>query len=280
TAFVEPGSRTTLVIKTHSLEQFPALFQEMRDAAKSPNIALINEQWPRQKMSALYHTTDAYVSLHRAEGFGLPGAEAMAAGKPVIATGWSGNMDYMTLENSFPVDYRLVRHEYNSWWAEPDVAHAAQLMRHIYNNHETAQSHGNAAARTLQTGHSPQAIGRTMRSHLIRIVSRAPSARAEVRQQDELQRLSVDIRDAYAQWEYARMTETQVRAAGWPIVGFLIRTVFRVRSMGKQAASLSVLLAHVCNYTYRNWQLNREISAQLKDITARLNALEDQQQDA
>ena len=51
---------------------------------------------------------DAYVSLHRSEGTGLTITDAMALGKPVIATSWSGNMDFMDVSNSFPVRYELV----------------------------------------------------------------------------------------------------------------------------------------------------------------------------
>ena len=56
---------------------------------------------------------DAYVSLHRSEGIGLTIAEAMGLGKPVIATGWSGNTDFMDVSNAFPVGYRLVEIEEN-----------------------------------------------------------------------------------------------------------------------------------------------------------------------
>ena len=82
---------------------------------------------------------DCYVSLHRAEGFGLTLGESMALGKPVIATGFSANLDFMTAENSY-----LVRHEEtrvgpdgenypaHGTWAQPDLDHAAQLMREVW----------------------------------------------------------------------------------------------------------------------------------------------------
>ena len=56
---------------------------------------------------ALIAACDSYVSLHRSKGFGLTAAEAMALGKPVIATGYSGNLDYMTPKNSYLVDFEL-----------------------------------------------------------------------------------------------------------------------------------------------------------------------------
>ena len=57
-------------------------------------------------MAALFARADCYVSLHRSEGFGLTLAESMALGKPVIATGYSGNTDFMTPANSYLVDWR------------------------------------------------------------------------------------------------------------------------------------------------------------------------------
>ncbi len=60
-------------------------------------------------MVALLACADAYVSLHRSEGFGLGMAESMYLGKPVIGTAYSGNVDFMTQENSYLVDYRIKR---------------------------------------------------------------------------------------------------------------------------------------------------------------------------
>ena len=79
---------------------------------------------------------DCYVSLHRSEGLGLTLAEAMASGKPVIATGYSGNLEFMREHESLLVPYRLVDVPESWWahapgavWAEPDVGAAARLMR-------------------------------------------------------------------------------------------------------------------------------------------------------
>jgi glycosyltransferase involved in cell wall biosynthesis len=91
-------------------------------------------------LAQLYARADAYVSLHRAEGFGLCMAEAMAAGKPVVATGYSGNLEFMDERSAFLVDYEMARIEQRlsflrffdrrMWWAEPNVDHAvAQLRR-------------------------------------------------------------------------------------------------------------------------------------------------------
>ena len=88
------------------------------------------------------------LSLHRAEGFGLVLAEAMLLGKPVIATGWSGNMGFMDAASAATVGYRLVpvedaRQVYrDSYWAEPDVADAAAHLRRLADDAETRAAMG------------------------------------------------------------------------------------------------------------------------------------------
>ena len=100
---------------------------------------------------------DCYVSLHRCEGFGLTMAEAMYFGKPCIATGYSGNLDFMTPFNSYPVGYRLVElerdwgpYEAGDHWAEPDVEHAAALMDEVYTRHAEAAARGSLAASDIR----------------------------------------------------------------------------------------------------------------------------------
>src|SRR5439155_1012901 len=93
----------------------------------------------------LIRLCDAYVSLHRAEGFGYTLAEAMALERPVVATYYSGNVDFMTPWNSFPVPYRLAeipedrgRYAKGRVWADPDLAAAADLMRAVFTERERA----------------------------------------------------------------------------------------------------------------------------------------------
>ena len=103
-----------------------------------------------------WRDADAFALLHRSEGFGLPLAEAMCAGYPVVATGWSGNMDYMTGENSFPVRYRLVEvddpqmlyHAREGPWADPDCEHAAEIFLRLSEDRTLAAAVGAVARKS------------------------------------------------------------------------------------------------------------------------------------
>ncbi|MBY0074706.1 glycosyltransferase family 4 protein [Priestia aryabhattai] len=105
------------------------------------NIYIIDKVINRNEVNALIKIIDCLVSLHRSEGFGLPLAEAMVLGKPVIATGWSGNMDFMNKNNSCLVRYQLTKigddwgpYKAEQVWAEPDIEHAAYYMRKMIEN--------------------------------------------------------------------------------------------------------------------------------------------------
>ena len=115
-------------------------------------------------------TPDVCLSLHRAEGFGLPLAEAMCAGYPMVATGWSGNMQFMTAENSFPVGYRLVavddaQGKYPAdlgAWAEADVEEAARILQVLEKRPEQAREIGLAAARSTRAMLGAESFSRAL----------------------------------------------------------------------------------------------------------------------
>ena len=107
------------------------------------NIELRNIFISTEDQYSLINQCDAYISLHRSEGLGLGMAEAMYLKKPVIATNYSGNLEFMNKKNSCLVDYSLVPHRggvtypnsIGQLWAEPDCNHAAYLMKKIKDNH-------------------------------------------------------------------------------------------------------------------------------------------------
>jgi len=131
------------------------------------------EMLRRNDLLALMNFADCYVSLHRSEGFGLTMAEAMALGKPVIATGYSGNLDFMNVNNSFLVKYKLIKHDYdlsvlpkNNYWSEPDTDHAAELMKFVFENQKYAAETGKRAKEDIMTYFSLDAIGMKMKKRL------------------------------------------------------------------------------------------------------------------
>jgi glycosyltransferase involved in cell wall biosynthesis len=131
-----------------------AILQAIDGAA---NIQVVWEPLTRAQFFAWWGTPDVYALLHRSEGFGLPLAEAMAAGIPVVATGWSGNMDFMTARNSHPVRYQLCdvvdpQRKYGATegqWAEPDAEHAAELFQMLAARPDYAREVGETAHRAI-----------------------------------------------------------------------------------------------------------------------------------
>lgn len=169
-----PGEGPQLLIKTINGPLLPLAEEEVLWAARGrEDIHVVDCSLTREQRDALVATCDCYVSLHRSEGFGLTLAEAMALGKPVIATGYSGNLDFMRAANSFPVDYELTRvgpesriYPADGIWAEPSVEHAAQLMRQVYERPETTTDIGEQARLDIARLLSPQATGEALRRRL------------------------------------------------------------------------------------------------------------------
>jgi glycosyltransferase involved in cell wall biosynthesis len=104
------------------------------DLLGAKNIELLRTYLDEAALARLYRGVDVLLSLHRAEGFGLPMLEAMSHGIPAVATAWSGNMDFMSPLDSELVPYRLVPVQdgagvyVGSVWAEPDIEAAATAL--------------------------------------------------------------------------------------------------------------------------------------------------------
>jgi glycosyltransferase involved in cell wall biosynthesis len=113
------------------------------------HIYYIDRYLSDEEMRTLLHVSDTFVSLHRAEGYGLLPLEAMSLGTSVISTAWSGNMEYMNYKNTALVDYKLipVNGEYvgstpgdEFVWADPDIDEAAAHMRRLVNDNAWRES--------------------------------------------------------------------------------------------------------------------------------------------
>ncbi|HEU5142242.1 MAG TPA: methyltransferase domain-containing protein, partial [Solirubrobacterales bacterium] len=161
----EPGSGASLVIKSVCGDEFPAERRALAAAvADRPEIHLIEDTITTGKKDAMIASCDCYVSLHRSEGLGLTMGEAMYFGKPVIATAYSGNLDFMTETNSYLVPHEMVEigpgaspYPPDKEWADPDLDRAAEQMRQVFENPEAAAVRGKLAAEDIRRTHSPQA---------------------------------------------------------------------------------------------------------------------------
>lgn len=120
------------------------------------------------EMWASYTQANAIVSSHRGEGWGLPLFEGMGMGLPAIATGWGGNMDFMSDTNSYPVAYAIGPDDSGAIRAAVHVADLRRKMRHVFENQEEARARGMKARAELLARFTPEAtaakIERVVRS--------------------------------------------------------------------------------------------------------------------
>ncbi|HUA75588.1 MAG TPA: glycosyltransferase family 4 protein [Solirubrobacteraceae bacterium] len=174
-----PGEGPRLLLKTINAPLRPLAEEEVLWAAeRRPDIHVIDRSLSAAERDGLMAGCDCYVSLHRSEGFGLTMAEAMAIGKPVIATGYSGNLDFMDATNSLLVDYEptLVGPECEIYpadgeWAQPSVEHAAELMRRVVADPVAAAELGANAREHVARALSPRATGEAMRRRLLELTA-------------------------------------------------------------------------------------------------------------
>ncbi|MGR4872140.1 glycosyltransferase family 4 protein [Variovorax sp. LARHSF232] len=175
----------SLVLKTSYGDRYPEQMRELREAAEGTNIRVIDEVYSPDAVLALIDACDAYVSLHRSEGLGLTMAEAMLLGKPVVATNFSGNVDFMDESNSLLVDYELKKlgwpippYDAHLSWAEPSVAHAAQHMRRLYDDQAWGRELGLRGKASAEASLSLEAAGQRFAARLAEIRATAGRPRS------------------------------------------------------------------------------------------------------
>jgi Glycosyl transferases group 1 len=172
-AFPQPRGVGLVVRVNHASTRPDEVAIVRRAVEDTPGAVLIDRPMSRADAQALQASCDAFVSLHRSEGFGLNIAEAMLSGKPVVATGWSGNMDFTTPWNACLVDYTLVTldrdhgpYRRGNRWAEPDVAQASAFMQRLVEDAVYRHAVAERGRRTVATEFSPEAVGRRYRARL------------------------------------------------------------------------------------------------------------------
>jgi hypothetical protein len=191
-AFGPDFKDTALVIKVIHSEHAPRHARKLRKAMASVSGLLLDEQMEREELDGLFQSCDAYVSLHRSEGFGLTLAEAMYLQKPVIATAYSGNTDFMNPGNSYLVDYQLTEldrdcgpYPRGSIWADPDLDHAAEQMRQVFQDQGEPSSITRRAAAEIERQYSMASVSTRIAKRLAMLETtgqtrREPGLRTEV----------------------------------------------------------------------------------------------------
>lgn len=173
-AFGVNNSKVLLVIKSSLSNEFPKEKSTLMERIGSnKSIVLIEEILERNQLFSLMNCCNCFVSLHRSEGFGLTMAEAMYLGKPVIATGYSANTEFMNLNNSFLVKYSLVKtgKQYyfstdKDFWADPDCNDAAKKMLFVYENPAEAKKIANRGETDVKRFLSPKLLGEKIKNRL------------------------------------------------------------------------------------------------------------------
>ncbi len=169
-AAFESDEAVRLIVKTHNVTaalpaKQRALWSKISElCAEDPRLILINESFEPSDQKALLAASDCLVSLHRAEGLGLDILDALHAGMPVIATAYSGNMDYCTPETTWLVEYDMLPVETDQYafveaahvWAEPRLASATLAMKDVYQAGPLGRAVKTDAARALVDAHASQ----------------------------------------------------------------------------------------------------------------------------
>ena len=177
------ADHTTLVIKTNpgAAGAARAALDAARNETRSDaGVTLYAEGWSDAQIAGLHKRGDCYVSLHRGEGWNCPLFDAASKGKPVIATAYSGPLDYLNSHDHLLVRYKNcpVRQPYlyynpNMQWADPDLGHASELMRWTYEHQEESCAMAQRASAAIRDSYSPRSVGELAKARLTALLRRA-----------------------------------------------------------------------------------------------------------
>jgi glycosyltransferase involved in cell wall biosynthesis len=176
-AFAATDPSVGLVMKFNNPDYRNPLMQSIHEEIRGiENVFVVDRIMNRADVTSLIKACDCFVSLHRSEGFGLGPAEAMNLAKPAIITNWSGNVDYMTPDNSIAIDYQLVKlgqdygpYKAHQHWAEPDLEQAAHWMKKLRDDPALCRRLGQRARETILSLYSPEVVAPQIRARLEKI---------------------------------------------------------------------------------------------------------------
>lgn len=171
-AFPREDGAPMLVLKTIGMRPAEAEALEALAGGRR-DVLILNRHMSADETASLIATCDCYVSLHRAEGFGLTVAEAMFFARPVICTGYSGVLDFATADTAYLVSFSLGRLQKGhgifppgTVLAQPEIDQAASLMRHVFDERGEAAAKGKRAAASVRSKLSLAVVGDRMRKLL------------------------------------------------------------------------------------------------------------------
>ena len=180
-AFPSDGAHS-LVLKVNpgAAKTAQAAIQEARrHTGSAARVEVFAAAWSDQQIDALHQRGDCYLSLHRGEGWCYPLFDAVCRGTAAVATGYSGPLEYLSPENHELIRYRLasVTQRYAYYhprmnWADPDLDHAAERLRWVFENRSVAAGRARSGAEALRARYAPQTVGEMARQRLLEIQER------------------------------------------------------------------------------------------------------------
>lgn len=257
-----PGEGPQLVLKSFNGDLKPERLEQVREAAAGhPDVHLVDRYVSASERDALVAACGCFVSLHRAEGFGLGLAEAMALGRPVIATGFSGNVDFMTPENSLLVRSTMtdVGREGENYpsegrWAEPDLDHAAQLMREVWEDQDAARERAERGRRDVLEQLSPANVGALARERLEYLSIAAEPPRSEPPPPPPAHITWAPLRLARGKLDFDPLGDAQ-------------------KTGGAKGAARQAALRAMRPYTHHQEELNKALVQAVSDLAERFESL-------
>lgn len=177
----EPGGPILLVKSIHGREHFHQDAYLRAKFARRRDILFLDGYLSTAERTALFDRCDTYVSLHRSEGLGMTILEAMAQGKPCIATAYSGNLDFTLETHSHPIPFRKaiigpgsIHYPEGEEWAEPDLDAAARAMRACYENPDASRDLGAKAQAWILENHCFEKTGTILVGLIRNLMAQSP----------------------------------------------------------------------------------------------------------
>lgn len=166
-AFSDQLNGVGLVIKAMNIRPGQPMWEDiLAMTSNDDRIHIITDTLSRQEVINLMASCDAYISLHRSEGFGRVIAEAMLLGQPTVTTNYSGNVDFCNSETSFLVNGDLVpllQGEYvfseGQYWCDPDIRQAVGCLREVFEDEGKRRRIADAGKKFIKANFSIDAVG-------------------------------------------------------------------------------------------------------------------------